>query len=77
MGFLEREMDRIRAALLEKPDEPGYDLLYAAQQALAWATDPQNFKAPYDLLMGIQEGSKDCSARSRLPESSGNHDLND
>lgn len=68
MGFLEREIDRIRAALLLTPPGLQYDRLYAAQQALAWAGDPDGFKGPYDLIMkGTPEDSKDCSVRSHPP----------
>lgn len=66
MSFIQREIVRIRTALLDPANagEP-YKRLYAAQQALAWATDPTAFKAPYSAVMGIQEGSEDCSGNPR------------
>lgn len=66
---INKEADRLRSALLEAPQGDRYDRLYAAQQALAWASDPQGFKAPYDLIMGTPAGSEDCSERSRPPQS--------
>lgn len=69
MGFLEREADRVRSALLKAPPGAEYDRLYAVQQTLAWAGDPQGFKNPYDLVKGTPAGSEDCSERSRPPSS--------
>ena len=73
MGFLEREADRLRSALESAPGER-FNQLYAAQQAVAWASDPDGFKSPFLLIMGTQEGLGDCSARSRPPEFSDNRD---
>ena len=60
MGFVERELDRIAAALRSDPDANDYDRLYVAQQALSWATDPEGFKSPMKMIRGIQEDSGDC-----------------
>ena len=51
MGFIEREVNRIEAALLAAP-EPSerFGQLFAAQQALKWATEPQGFAAPLDVI---------------------------
>ncbi len=70
MSFLQRELDRIREALLSERDGEIYDRLYAAQQALAWSSDPTGFRSPLNSIMGIQEGSVDCSARPRPHRSS-------
>jgi hypothetical protein len=40
MGFIERELRRI-----------SYRQLYAAQQALVWALDPDGFRAPYETIL--------------------------
>lgn len=69
MSFLQREADRVRSALLVTPAGAEYDRLYAAQQALVWASDPQGFKSPYDLITGTPAGSEDCSERNRPPSS--------
>jgi hypothetical protein len=60
MGFIQRELDRIAAALREPRSADEYRQLYAAQQALSWATDPTGFKPPYDAVVSTAEGSKDC-----------------
>ena len=62
MSFIQREMDRINAALGDERTNPKYAELYAAQQALAWVSDPQNFRAPFASVMGIQEVPTDCLA---------------
>lgn len=59
-AHIQAELDRLRTALNERPDAPEYERLYAAQQALSWASDPMGFKAPYAMVMGIQEGSANC-----------------
>ena len=70
MSFIQREIDRIRTALLD-PANAGesYERLYVAQQALAWATDPEGFKSPYSAVMGTQEGSEDYSGNPRPSQS--------
>lgn len=62
MSFIQRELDRIGEALRAAPEGNQYAQLYAAQQALAWATEPNGYAAPSMLLMGIPAGSRDCSA---------------
>lgn len=65
-SFVQRELDRIRAAMLEPRSEEQYRLLYAAQQALGWALDPRAFARPSDTItVGNLAGSANCSARSR------------
>ena len=60
MSFIQREIDRLNAEII--PGTPNHDSLYAAQQALAWALEPSGIKSPYEMIMGIQEGSEDCLA---------------
>lgn len=50
MGFVERELDRLAAALREPQPPERYAQLHAAQQALAWTTEPQGFAAPLDMI---------------------------
>ena len=61
MSFLSREISRLNVEIAANPDAPERDQLYAAQQAIAWASEPRAIKSPYDLIMGTQEGSADCS----------------
>jgi hypothetical protein len=54
-GFVARELSRIEAAIASEHKANGTDTtrfreLFAAQQALGWALDPQNFKAPLDTI---------------------------
>ncbi len=56
------EIDKVNQALREGPDQPYAQGLYIAQQALAWALEPGGYKPPFDLVMGIQEGSEGCSS---------------
>lgn len=65
MSFIQRELDRIGEALRADPQSNDYDRLYAAQQALAWATDPSNYASPMKHIRGTQEGSEDCSDAPR------------
>lgn len=63
--LVQRELDRIGAALTQSDPVPRYDELYAAQQALKWTLDPDTYKAPFDLLAPVSdtpEGSKGCRA---------------
>lgn len=62
MSFIQRELDRISAALRENPQSNDYDRLYAAQQALSWATDPNGFASPMKHIRGIQADSEGCLA---------------
>jgi hypothetical protein len=50
MSFIQRELDRIGNALRQTQPSPGYAELYAAQQALMWALEPNGFKPPYDMI---------------------------
>lgn len=47
MSYIEKELERVTAAL-EGPLSPeDFRVMHAAQQALAWATDPFMFDAPH------------------------------
>jgi len=78
-GFVQRELERLAAALREPQPPDRYCALYAAQQALCWALEPGGYAAPSEVienglvqpLTGTQEGSADCSADLRRSASSG------
>jgi hypothetical protein len=58
---VESEIKRINERLPRLDDKSEqYGKLYAAQQALSWALNQTAYKAPYDMIMGIQGDSKDC-----------------
>lgn len=59
MSFVRRELEKLGRALRESQTGP-HNELYAAQQALAWALDPQAFKSPFDLISGTQTNLEDC-----------------
>lgn len=68
MSFVQRELDRIRAALLDEAQAEHYDELYTAQQALSWALDPEGAESPFTLLTRDRKpSSEDCSERNRPP----------
>jgi len=70
MSYLQRELDLIGAALRQTPQsEARYRELYAAQQALWWASDPQCYKSPHAMITGTPADSEDCSERIHLPQS--------
>jgi len=55
------ELAKISARLAGYPDPFEHAGLYAAQQALNWAAQPEAFKSPYALVTRDTEtGSKDC-----------------
>jgi hypothetical protein len=70
MSFVQRELDRIAEAIRQPQSEEAEIKLHAAQQALAWALEPEGFASPYDAInrlnnnppTGTPEGSEDCSA---------------
>jgi hypothetical protein len=67
MSFVQRELDRIQSALTNNPER--YAELYAAQQALAWAQEPDGFASPTKMIMGIPANSEDCPASSNPAQS--------
>jgi hypothetical protein len=68
MGLIQREIDRIRTALLSGSENR--DELYAAQQALEWVLEPGGIRSPYALITGTAEGSADCLPADRQHPSS-------
>ncbi|WP_269402727.1 hypothetical protein [Henriciella marina] len=60
MSFIQRELDKIGQALRAEPQPADYDVLYSAQQALSWASDPNGFASPLKQIRGTQEDSGDC-----------------
>jgi hypothetical protein len=81
MSFIQRELSRIGNALpgTQSDDrDDRYAELYVAQQALVWASEPDVFKAPYDLIVqgvtGTLEDSEDCPVRNDLSASLDNRD---
>lgn len=64
MSFVQRELKRITAALLDEKDETRKREFYAAQQALCWALDPKFAKAPFNTITGIPAEPEDCSVRN-------------
>ncbi len=51
MGFVNRELERIAVALRERQPPKRQAELYAAQQALCWALDPDNFASPLTMAL--------------------------
>jgi hypothetical protein len=51
MSFIEREMHKVREAFTLSKDETERNRLYAAQQALAWASDPECYDSPYRMIL--------------------------
>lgn len=78
MRYIRNELDRIQQAmqLPQLPDR--YCQLYAAQQALCWALEPDAFRAPCQTILedrvqpltDTPEGSEDCLAGPRRSPSS-------
>jgi hypothetical protein len=53
MGFIERELSRVRPLLAKhEMESPEWKAAYIAQQALCWALDPQSAASPYVYLTG-------------------------
>lgn len=69
MSFVQREIERIEIALRQPQSANRYIELYAAQQALAWASEPTGYAAPHAMIMGIPANSADCLSASN-PEPS-------
>ena len=67
MSFVQRELDKISAALRDPSAAEVHDKLYAAQQALSWALEPGAFKPPYQTVMGIPGDSEGYSRPVHLP----------
>lgn len=69
MDHLAAEIARIETRLAAYPDPFEHAGLYAAQQALRWAAQPEAFASPYAVVTGSGGASADCSADSRLAPS--------
>ncbi len=77
MSFIQRELDHISSALQAPCSEASYAQLYAAQQALSWAQDPDGFARPLPTIekglalrvTDTQEGSEDCLAHRHHSQS--------
>jgi hypothetical protein len=68
---IQTELDRVSERLRQEMGTSGlYCQLYAAQQALSWAVNPESAGAPLEVIVGgkvqpptgIQAGSGDCLA---------------
>lgn len=68
MGIIDRELAKLGHALRVAP-QGRYQELYAAQQALSWALDPQCFKSPAAMLTGTLEDEADCPECHNQPRS--------
>jgi hypothetical protein len=68
MSFIARELERLAEALRNPQNASAHERLYAAQQALAWANEPNGFRSPFAMIMGTRASSEDCSdARHPTP----------
>lgn len=68
MSFIQRELDKLSNELTtEDLDSPRYKEIYAAQQALVWATDPNGFASPYAMLTGKREDNSAIIEMTELP----------
>lgn len=63
------ELDRLHSALSVDDNLPVFCRLEAATQALLWVLGRGGAIPPYDMIMGTQEGSVDCSDECRPPQS--------
>jgi hypothetical protein len=69
MGYVERELARIQAAIATGAPSD-HELLMVAQQALSWALEPTGFASPLEIIgRDSAAGLKGCSAESRPPQS--------
>jgi hypothetical protein len=75
MSFIQREIDLLHEAIVGATNEIERGRLYAARQALAWALEPTGFKAPLNMIKGIQGAQEDCSDESHPLQSSNIHRL--
>lgn len=67
MGMIQREIDKIRMALLS--NEAHRPQLYAAQQALEWALEPGGIRSPYAMITGNAEAQEGCPVPHSQPSS--------
>lgn len=64
MAHIEQELARIRGRLAAYPDPFEHAGLYAAQQALSWAAQPEMFKSPFSLVTGTPQEPADYPAHN-------------
>ena len=58
MGYVDREMARLEAAIANEPlGTVRFKQLFAARQALSWAADPLAYGSPMDGIDGITRQS--------------------
>jgi hypothetical protein len=65
---IKHEIHKIRVALLDH-SSPEYPRYWAAQQALAWAMNPNDFAPPFDAIKGSGAAREDCLAQSHTQSS--------
>jgi hypothetical protein len=67
MTMVEREMMRVRSAMIEASG-PERERLWGAQQALAWASDPEVFASPMSVLSArTPADGEGCPSPKSLP----------
>lgn len=64
MSFIQREINKISFTLRKTPDGLSYRELYAAQQALAWALEPDGTRSPFQMIMGTHVDLTGCPVES-------------
>jgi hypothetical protein len=75
MQPIQHELDRHHVSLTSDETPENYAKLYAAQQALKRALDPETFQSPHDMLViCTQPDSKDYLVESDRSEFLDNHD---
>ena len=74
MVHIEAELARITDRLSQSPDPFEHAGLYAAQQALSWAAQPDCYASPFATITGIRATSAGCYPDNRPPLSLGNSD---
>jgi len=67
MEHVADELRKIGERLAAYPDPFEHAGLFAAQQALCWAANPEAVASPYDIIVGNVAGPRGCSAQSRRP----------
>lgn len=67
MSFIQRELDKLNRALDCGAGDPNYLQYYAAQQALAWALDPNCAASPYAMISGNRGDNSVTVEFSDLP----------
>lgn len=68
MQHVQDELNRI-GKKLQAPDPFQHGALYAAQQALCWAAQPEAFASPVDAITGSAGAKECCSAPKDQPQS--------